>query len=193
MMKKLILIPLLFFAFFVNAQFKIGAGAGLNFSEYSWEESSNTTFNGALGINGGLIMEVKLPVELGIEVDVLFSQKGFEADFDDPLLSSFSYETNMAFIDLPVVAKLYMLKVISLQGGLQYSQLLSAITKSEAFGENDVKDAFNSGYLSAVIGFGIDVSKLHFSTRYNFGITKINSGGAKQNMLTFTVGIWLKK
>jgi len=58
-----------------------------------------------------------------------------------------------------------------------------------------MKDELNSGDLAAVVGFGIDVSRLHFSARYNYGLSSIDKGGAdiKNNMLTLSVGIWLKK
>lgn len=192
MRKTIILIVILVATVSVNAQFKFGVGGGMNFTNISGLESGGATVDGSAGFNGGLIMEVKLPVELGIEADVLFSQQGFDINYTDQSFAAYSSENNLTYIDVPVVAKLYILKVISLQGGVQYSQLLGAKSKVEGFGESDVKDAFNAGYLSAVLGFGIDVSKLHFSTRYNFGVTNIDSGDTKSNMLTLTLGFWIK-
>ena len=72
---------------------------------------------------------------------------------------------------------------------MQYSHLIGAELDSE-----DVKNQFMSGDFSVVVGAGVDVSKFHFSARYNLGVVNVADGGDfKNNMLTFSAGLWLKK
>lgn len=186
-MKKLIFIPIFFIAFFANAQFKFGVGGGLNMASFSGDGA--TGLDGKIGINAGLLMEVKLPIELGVEADVLYSTKGG---------SNSSTDVRLAYFDVPVVAKLYMLKVINLQLGLQGSFLMGAEQDFDFGGvsqSSDIKDQLKGIDMGAVIGFGVDVSKFHASARYNLGFASIddNGGDIKNNMLTITLGIWLKK
>ena len=184
-MKKLILLPLLFIAILTNAQFKFGAGGGINFASLAGDDASG--FGSKVGINGGIMMEVKLPIELGVEIDAFYSTKGGSNSSSDLMLS---------YLDFPLVAKLYMLKVTNLQLGIQSSMLLGAEQEIN-FGNTkttfDVKDQMTAMDFSAVIGFGVDVSKLHASLRYNIGLASAADGGdVKNNMITLTVGIWLK-
>ena len=169
------------------AQFKIGVGGGLNMASFSGDGAKG--LDGKIGINAGLLMEVKLPIELGVEGDILYSTKGG---------SNSDTDIRLAYIDVPVVAKLYMLKVINLQVGLQGSFLMGAeqeVTFMDLSETYDVKDQLKGIDMGAVIGFGVDVSKFHASARYNLGFASIddNGGDIKNNMLTITVGYWLKK
>ena len=90
---------------------------------------------------------------------------------------------------MPVVIKIYMAKVLSFQLGAQYSVLLN----SNYLGVYSDEKWKNSD-LSAVVGFGLDVLKLHVSARYNYGLTSIEDTGAdvRSNMLTLTLGVWIK-
>jgi hypothetical protein len=190
--KTLIAASLLICSFMVNAQakFKLGVGGGVNFANFSGSNVSGT--KGFTGFNGGLITEIKLPIKVGVEADVLFSTKGakhivFPSDLPEGSIGTFDYK--LSYIDIPIVLKIYMLKVINLQLGAQYSILMNA----ESVGSS-IKDLFNSSDFSAVIGFGIDVKRFHFSTRYIYGLTGISEGSdTKNKMLTLTVGFWLKK
>ncbi len=180
-LKITLILLLLSTPFISNAQFKFGAGGGVNLSNLGGSDVSGT--DNKLGFNGGFMMEVKLPVKLGFEADVLFSTKGAS-------LKGHSKGINLCYIDMPVVMKIYMAKIISFQLGAQYSLLVGA----KSLG-SDVKDQLEPTDLSAVLGFGIDVLKIHVSARYNYGLTSVDAAGSdiKNNMLTFSVGFWLKK
>jgi hypothetical protein len=189
---KINLILLLLVAPFIsNAQFKFGAAAGLNSANFSNKDISS--IQNVLGYNLGFMFEVKLPIKIGVELDVLYSTKGSSLIVDE-VISSFTSDYSLQYIDLPVVAKIYTFKVVSFQIGAQYSHLIGAELNIEGIAKKDVKDQFNPGDLSAVVGIGVDVSKIHFSARYNLGLITINNGGDnnKSNMFTFSVGYWLK-
>lgn len=184
-LKIIILTSLMATTLMVSAQakFKMGVGGGVNFANFSGSDASGSA--SLMGYNGGLMTEIKFPIKLGVEADVLFSTKGATYTF-----FTISEDMKLTYIDVPVVAKIYFLKVVNLQLGAQYAMLMSA-----NFAGDDVKEGFNSGDLAAVLGFGVDVSVIHFSCRYNYGLASIDKGGAdvKNNMLTLTIGLWLKK
>ncbi len=192
-MKKLIIIPLFLLAIFVNAQFKVGIGGGINFSSISGLDFSNesTTLitSTATGFNLGLITELSLLEKLVLEMDLLYSGKGYDAKiiYDDTPYP-FYYKERLKYIDLPILLKYKILKVTNLHAGIQYSILV-------ADREGNVVANFND--FAGVLGFGVDIKRLHFSTRYNIGLTKINKNSPrsslKNNMLTLSIGIWLKK
>lgn len=168
-----------------QAKLKVGAAGGLNYANLAGSDvSGNKTL---MGFNGGLITEIKLPIKLGVEADILFSMKGSSFN-SSPVFPGGDYK--LSYIDVPVVAKLYMARVLNLQLGGQFSVLTGA-----TFLGADNKDQVKPTDLSAVMGIGVDVSVLHISCRYNYGLTSIDESGAdvKNNMLTLSVGLWLKK
>jgi hypothetical protein len=182
-LKITLILFLLATPFISNAQFKFGVGGGVNLANLSGSDVSSGT-ESITGFNGGLMVEVKLPVKLGIEADLFLSTKG----------SSFSLPTGkedfkLVYSDLPVVMKIYMVKVLSVQIGAQYSMLVSG----KWSGQN-IREDLNLNDMSALFGVGIDVLKLHLSARYNYGLTNIykNGGNFKNNMFTLSVGLWIK-
>ena len=194
-LKLIILTSLMATSLMANAQakLKVGLGGGVNFSNFSGSDVNEA--KSLMGYNGGLMTEIKFPIKLGVEADILFSKKGAgNIIFTDNQGNSIgSAEMKLTYIDIPVVAKIYFLKVVNLQLGAQYSFLLSA--NMNVMDGLDIKDQFNSGDLAAVLGFGVDVSVIHFSCRYNYGLASIDKSGAdvKNNILTLTIGLWLKK
>ncbi|MCB0403081.1 MAG: PorT family protein [Flavobacteriales bacterium] len=198
-MKKLVILPLFLMAFLANAQFKFGAGAGLNFSNLRGEVNKGTDdyeITGITGFNIGACMEIKAPAILGVEADVLFSTKGANIRYvyaqSDPTLSPIVLDADqkISYIDIPVVVKLYAAKVLSLQLGVQYSMLLGA-----NYNDRGNKDSFTSSDVALVTGLGLDASLVHFSCRYNYGVSNVleKGGELKNGTLSLTVGVWLKK
>lgn len=185
-MKKITLIALLAsISFSVNAQnvFKFGIAGGLNISKMNAETSSKSL----TGFHGGLITEIKLPIELGVEADVLISTKGGVYEGYDSNFQPKDVDFKLMYVDVPVLAKLYILKVINIQAGPQFSYLLSA-----KYDGIDVKDNFNSMDIAVVAGLGLDVSKLHGAVRYNYGVTNIGPGDRKNSVIQVSVGYWIK-
>ena len=191
---KITLTILLFASPFVsNAQLNFGVAGGVNIAQFSSAKvasiENTSSIENMIGFNAGIMFEVKLPIKVGIELDALYSIKGSSLVIEDAGISSNS-DYSLEYIDFPLVAKWYVLKVTSLQIGAQYSYLVGANLNSQ-----DVIDQFNSEDLSAVMGFGVDVNRIHFSARYNFGLVGITKGDSetKSNMFTFSVGLWLNK
>lgn len=185
-MKKITIILLLIAGnLSMNAQnlFKFGVAGGLNVSKITSDKDSKTLN----GFHAGLITEVKLPVTFGFETDVLYSTKGGVYDGFNNNLEPTDWDYNLSYVDVPILAKLYILKVINIQAGPQFSYLLSG-----KFNETNVKDDLKSMDISAVAGIGVDVTKIHVAVRYNYGLTNIGDGDGKNNVIQASVGYWIK-
>lgn len=179
-MKKITFITLFIaISISVNAQsvFKFGITGGLNMANISGDVSNNSN---VLGYNAGLMAEIKLPVKIGVEADVLYSVKG--ATVND-------LDLKLSYIDIPLVFKIYTLKVLNFQVGPQYSILTAA-----SFDGDDIKENFKPSEFSVVVGLGVDVLKFHAAARYNFGLTNIveNGGELKNRVIQLSIGLWIK-
>ena len=159
--------------------FKYGAEAGLNLSDVKTDNFKGSSLS---GFNAGVMAELKLPVLLGVQGEIKYSQKGSKIGTDNLVLS---------YIDVPVVAKFYILKIFNVHVGPQYSYMLSA--KNDAGSTNDL---FGNHAFSAVVGIGFDIWKIHYSTRYIYGVTDISSegtGAMRNQYFQFGIGYWFSK
>lgn len=169
-----------------QAQLKFGVKAGANFSKFSSTDPDVQAEN-LTAWHGGLMAEIKMPV-LGIEVDALYTQNGSKFD-----VGTATQELKNTYISIPVVAKVYLLKVLNIQAGPNFSFL----TSSKLDGQ-DFKDQLESSDLQIVFGAGVELAMLHASLRYNLGVKDISPSTVsnfelKNNAFMLSVGIWLKK
>jgi hypothetical protein len=171
------------FALTANAQskFRFGAAIGINNASFTGRDAIGASAK--TDLNVGVISEFKLPKVLGFELDILYSKKG-SANINHPFLM------NLNYVDIPLVVKLYVKEVISVQLGAQYSKLLTA-----NFLGVDIKDEFISNDFAAVFGLGVDLNRIHLSFRYDLGIPEITLDDSiiKNDMVTVSLGVWLKK
>ncbi len=169
-----------------QAQFKFGVLGGANFSKLN-SDDPDSQFENLTAWHAGLMAEIKLPI-IGIEVDAIYTQNGSKID-----ILGATEEIKNTYIAIPVVAKFYILKVLNIHAGPQFSFL----TSSE-IGDLDYKDQLESSDLHIVFGAGVELGKLHGSLRYNLGVKDINASTVsefdlKNNNVMLSVGYWLKK
>src|SRR5690606_31987427 len=86
-------------------------------------------------------------------------------------------EFELNYVNVPIVAKFYLLKGLNLQAGPQFgfvvddnmTKVLGSIAKAE---KSDISGVFGAGY--DFLGFRIDA-------RYNFGLTHVIEGAESKN------------
>lgn len=188
MKKTILVLAVLVTALTIKAQgtFKFGIAGGANLADISLERTTKLL----PGFHAGLKSEIKLPVKLGIEIGALYSVKGASYEKTNILpvgTSTEQVDIVLSYVDVPLVAKIYTFKVLSFQLGPQVSYLISA--KDDGV---DIKEHLNSTDFGAVMGLGLDVSKLHMAVRYNLGLTEISEGSGKNNVIQATIGFWIK-
>ncbi len=161
-MKKvyLVLFTILCTVYTSNAQKLIyGVKGGLNFATVTGDVTgakSRTSFH-----LGGVV-ELPISDKFSIQPELLFSLQGTKAG---------QSKWNFSYLNIPVMAKFYAADGFSLEGGPQFSLLLSA--NAEA-GNNsqDVSKSIKALDLGVGIGAGYKLDNgFNFSLRYNFGLS----------------------
>lgn len=164
-MKKLLLVAAIavFGSANVTAQdIKFGIKGGLNFANISGDNTSELQL--VTSFNFGVMSEISITDKFSFQPEILFSGQGYSFKNDDKLVA-------LNYINVPLMAKYYVIKGLSLEVGPQIGFLASA--KYESI---DVKDNFKKVDFGANVGLGYKLNNgLNFGTRYNFGISDINN------------------
>lgn len=133
-MKKLSLISTLLLALVIQATAQVvirdtrkdlifGLKVGVNGSNV-WDEQGRTfTADPKTGFVGGAFMGIPIGEYLGVQPELLFSQKGFKAN-DVILNSRYRLTRTTSHIDVPVLIQFKPVEFITILGGPVYSYLL---------------------------------------------------------------------
>lgn len=161
-MKKIILSAIAIMAFsFANAQdVKFGVKGGLNFANLSGDFNGD----GVTSFHVGALAEFKLNEKFAVQPEILVSGQG--SDFGE---GGFNSMLKLTYLNVPIMAKYYVIEKLSLEAGPQIGFLLSA--KNESL---DVKDSFKSIDFGLNFGAGYDITEHFFAgIRYNVGLANI--------------------
>lgn len=172
-MKKIILTSIVFatLAFSAKAQtpdIKLGAKAGVNFSNITDSDMDSKT-----GFHVGVLAEAFLSERFSIQPEILYSTQGAEIKNDNS-----SLKVDLEYINVPIMAKYYVADGFNIQAGPQFGFITKAETKGELLGvtaTGDVKDDTESFDFGVNFGLGYELpAGLFFDARYNLGLSKIN-------------------
>ena len=163
------------------------------------------------GIYAGLFVEHKFNKFFGIQSELLYSMMGGRGIYQEPiewdptagLFPQYNPNpeitiTNKAdYIVLPILAKLYVTKNLSLDFGPQFGYMISAKLKSQV-------ELFNGSYYDSIYNNNVDVlfgiglsyklnSKFNISGRCNFGLVDVvDNSRVKNNVIQVGVGYKLR-
>ncbi|GEC71849.1 Outer membrane protein beta-barrel domain-containing protein [Flavobacterium flevense] len=193
-MKKIILSALAVFAFaLTNAQeTKFGLKAGLNIANQKFEaQGSSVTANSILGIQFGGFAEINVSEKFAIQPEVLFSTEGSKLKAEGTNVTF-----NLAYINIPVMAKFYPVEKFSLQAGPQLGMLVSAKGEVNGGNKEDIKEGYKSINFGLNLGAGYEFTdNLLVDLRYNFGLSDIaenNEEGLKMTGSVFSIALGYK-
>lgn len=195
MKRKIILIVSFCLALSANAQkskreegIKIGIKGGLNVSNFIGDkmEERNNTFRTSVHL--GLLTEIIVSDKFSIQPELLYSGQGYSGSAD-PGFSRSKYN----YINLPVLAKLYVAKKLSIEAGPQLGFLLSAKERTD---DDKIKIPNQKAVdFGLNLGLAYDLKNgVFFQTRYTLGLSNINSGDNANadkytnSVLQFSVG-----
>ncbi len=178
-MKKPILAILLFLIVSATLQAQIlqlGLKAGLNYASLT---GSNVQIDAITSYHAGLSAEIKLLENIAIQPELLYTTQG--ATYKTALID---VKNELGYIAVPVLAKIYLSKSISLELGPQASFLLSEKNKFDATDSNTFDFAVDAG-------LSLKVTKSIFiQGRYVLGLTEVSSSAnAKNSVLQVSAGI----
>jgi hypothetical protein len=143
-------------------EWKIGVKAGMNVSDLG---SPEVGYLSRLTYHGGLFTEAVVTPFFSLQQELLYSLQGAALDPSREIKLSYHY------LNLPLIAKIYFYQDASLDLGLQYGFLISAIQNTDQF-NNNITDNVRRTDFAGVIGVSYHLAdQWIFQFRYNVGFT----------------------
>lgn len=185
-MKKLILTAFLLLGSFavIQAQsIRFGIKGGINYANQNGSaitvNSDNYNSDAITSYHAGLVAELKLIERFAIQPELLYTTQG--ASYKNAVDE---FKNELGYLSIPVVAKIYLSKSLSLDLGPQASFLMSQrkninLEDSETF------------EFAVVGGLGLNVTKKIFiQARYGLGLTEASKNAdIKNSTLQVSAGI----
>ena len=173
-MKRILLLTGILFCINLNAQsskreegITFGIKGGLNVSDFLGDIKNNTF---RTSVHLGVFSEIMISDNFSLQPELLYSGQGYSGR----VLPGFS-RSKYDYINFPVLAKIYVAKKISIEAGPQIGFLVSAKEKT-----SDDKITIPN---QKTVDFGLNLGLAYdlkngvfFQTRYNLGLSNINSG-----------------
>lgn len=172
-MKRLLVAALAVVGFgatgFAQQQVKFGPKAGVNFANLSGVDDSEMK----TGFHVGAVAEIKFNEKFSIQPEVVYSAQGTKFSSNNA-----EVKLNNDYINVPILAKYYIVDGFSVEAGPQIGFLMKAEqegTFGGFTGTSDVKDNYKSIDFGLGLGLAYDLPMgLFFNARYNLGLSKIN-------------------
>ena len=170
-------------AAFSQASVSLGLKGGLNFANVNTSDPG-TAYNSRTGYHIGAFANFKF-TKLAIQPELIYSVQG-----SDVSSATSSGSLDLAYINIPILLKLYLIGGLNIQAGPQFGFLASATQ-----GGQDYKSFLKGSDTSIAVGAGLDISKFVIDARYNIGMSEINnaagSNAAKNQVFQLSVGFKL--
>ncbi|KJS05028.1 MAG: hypothetical protein VR77_09730 [Flavobacteriales bacterium BRH_c54] len=143
----------------------IGAKIGMNYANVYDTEGEEFDADPKLGLAAGAFLAIPIGTYIGIQPEVLFSQKGFKAT-GSVLGSEYEFTRTTNYIDIPIYLALKPSSFLTIVAGPQFSYLMSRKDKFESsFLNTEQEDEFeNENIRKNTLGasFGLDININHF-------------------------------
>jgi len=168
---------------------RLGAKAGVNFSTFSGDNLGD--IESRTGFHIGGLVEIPITERFSVQPEILYSAQGAKyTDEGSELGVNYSYEVEqkLDYIQVPIMAKFYVVDGLALEAGPQISFLASS--KGEVEGTIGDINVSNEEDLDDIAGidFGVGVGASYrlpmgvfFGARYNFGLSNINDADNADN------------
>lgn len=171
------------FAIFVYAnstaqegKIRFGVKAGLNVASLGGDYVDG--FDPRLSFHLGGLVEIPLVGKFAIQPELLYSSQGYKYNSYLGYDEDYNSHVSLDYINVPVMAKYYIIEGLSVELGPQVGVLVSAKSKyedSDGTDKMDVKDGYKSIELAMGIGASYRLKNgVFFSLRFNKGISNIN-------------------
>jgi hypothetical protein len=161
-------------------QKKFGIRAGVNYATI-YDKNGSFVADDKLGFVGGAFASIPFGKYIGVQPEVLYSQKGFKAS-GNVLGFNYNYEETLTYLDVPVQLQIKPISEVTILVGPQYSYLLD--TKYE-FNDNTStlqqdaisKDNYKKHILGFVVGADLNLNGFIVGVRSGWDITQTDKDG----------------
>lgn len=188
-MRKLLFFLVLALYFVFNAQsqeVRFGIKLGPNFSSVGGD-GENANGDLKVGFHFGGVWDIPFTTKFSLQPEGLISREVFEYGVE-----SDTRNVNSTYLRIPILAKYYLFKGLSVEVGPTLGFLIASKVKDYA-----VRDNFKIFDAAASVGTSYELDNgLFFSGRYNLGLTNMNNidgynGKNQGNTIQFSVGYFL--
>jgi hypothetical protein len=169
---------------------RLGAKAGVNFSNLGGDVEDA---DARTGFHLGGLVEIPINERFSVQPEVLYSAQG--AEFNESgnfggVPYNYSVTTKLDYIQIPVMAKVYLVEGLALEAGPQVAFLVSDKYEYDGdlgpFDDNGEGDLDEDDLSSIDVSLGAGVSYrlpmgLFFGARYNFGLSNVNDAADKDD------------
>ncbi|TGD56784.1 porin family protein [Flavobacterium humi] len=190
LIKKLTLGAFLFaFAGNVSAQ-DFGIKGGLNYSTVSkgkFEEGPDPRTSFHIGFLGEIPI---VPKVFAIQPEIVYSRQGFETLVKPIVGSNYKVTYQIDYVNVPVMAKLYLGRFISIEAGPQFGLKVSEKTESD----NNSSDENNVNNFDTAIAAGLSFNfpgGVFLTGRFTQSLNEVVKDSDSKNMV-FQAGIGFK-
>lgn len=113
-------------SYWSNQRFRAGPILGMNFSQVDGDDDAGVH---KVGLQAGLGSYVSLTERLGIQLDILYSQKGSRYTREMPSIAGpyfMTYKLKLDYIEMPLALQYYVNQDIHIGAGIAYNRLISS-------------------------------------------------------------------
>ena len=154
------------FALTTNAQVTYGPVLGLNMANVGGDESSDYAMK--MGFHVGGVVDIGVSDNFSVETGILYSGKGTQSSEESSL------KWNIAYIDIPVLAKYKMESGLNFFAG-PYVGFLMSSELTDGTLDLDIKEYTSGTDFGMKLGMGFKLeSGLAFSAHYGLGLANLN-------------------
>jgi hypothetical protein len=161
---------------------KIGIKGGINISNLRTPDVTDKHMK--VGANFGVYAKLPVTSTFAIQPEVLYSMKGAQLNYNNPVQGSGKLQYNLNYVELPVLAVFNVAKNFNIHVGPYVSYLVAAKVNdvNSSGGTNHTteynKDDFRTFDYGLAGGVGFDVSNFTIGARYNYGLQQIGKTGS---------------
>lgn len=153
--------------------FSWGVKGGLNIARVSGDDIPDQEARTSFHV--GLVGELPLADIFSLQAEVLYSGQGFKYNYSG-LLGDEDIEYQLDYINVPVLAKVYLFKGFSVEAGPQFGFKINEEIDSNPDGDDGDSDEDVAENFDFAVAGGITFQTefgLFASGRYNYGLTDI--------------------
>jgi hypothetical protein len=168
-----------------QSELEFGVKGGVNFTGF---HTGSSTFSSEFGINLGGIAEYSISEKFSIQAELLFNQKaGTFTVRDNSNIVLGNVESKLGYIDIPILAKIYIGNKFSFEVGPQIGFNISEKTE---FNGEEIESEVKTLDTALVGGFGYHFDQgLFIQARYGYGLSEIfENERYKNSVISLSLG-----
>ncbi len=182
-----------------RSEFVFGIKAGANYSNVWDEKGQDFNADPRIGFAGGIFIGIPIGTFLGVQPEMLISQKGFQAT-GTLLGQPYSFSRTTTYLDIPLQLQVKPIEFLTILAGPQYSYLIhqkdvytlgsNSVAQEQEFNNDNIR----KNILGFVAGADINISHVVISGRMGWDFQTNNGDGTsstpryKNKWVQLTIG-----